>query len=239
MKRKDFMKSKPKGFSQELDGATETAKTLLKEALVNLVQAAKSQPAETGGRLFFPSGIQFIDVQVKVQNVVDVHFTVSGAPKVKAQCMSLDRGSHVLADGQQVINSCEAHWDAFQSDCSGFVKAVAGDFGIVLTGQADDIVDQINTGDWQQLADGAAAEAKAEAGFLVIAGLKGADQTPPREHGHVVVVVQGPLAFGKYPTAYWGTLGGVGKKNTTLNYAWNTDDRDNVVYRCKSANQIL
>jgi hypothetical protein len=29
---------------------------------------------------------------------------------------------------------------------------------------------------------------------------------------HVVVVVDGPLAHGKYPTAYWGSLHGIGKK---------------------------
>jgi predicted RNA-binding Zn-ribbon protein involved in translation (DUF1610 family) len=33
------------------------------------------------------------------------------------------------------------------------------------------------------------------------------------------VVVAGDLDRGKYPTAYWGMLGSVGKKKT-LNYAW-------------------
>ncbi len=36
------------------------------------------------------------------------------------------------------------------------------------------------------------------------------------KHGHVVVLVPGPLSHGKYPTAYWGSLGGVPKKYTTL-----------------------
>lgn len=58
------------------------------------------------------------------------------------------------SDPQKVINSCEAHWDAFRSDCSGFVKAVAADFGITLTGQADDIVDQIQGPGWRIAADG-------------------------------------------------------------------------------------
>jgi hypothetical protein len=134
------------------------------------------------------------------------------------------------SNAQQVIISCEAHWDQYNADCSGFAKAVAIDFGITLTGQADNIVDQIQTAPWQSVADGPSAKTQAELGSLVIAGLKGAQHQPPRANGHVVVVVSGPLAQGKYPSAYWGTLGGTGAKNKTLNYAWNTADRDNVIY---------
>ncbi len=133
-------------------------------------------------------------------------------------------------DATAIVNSCENHWDAYKSDCSGFVKAVAADFGINLTGQADDIVDQMQSAPWQTLSDGPSAKAQADSGNFVLAGLKGADHQPPRDHGHVVVVVTGALAQNKYPTAYWGTLGGTGRKNTTLNWAWNATDRDNVIY---------
>ena len=58
--------------------------------------------------------------------------------------------------------------------------------------------------------------------------------------GHVVIVVKGPLARGKYPTAYWGSLnpairadGGVG---TTINFAFNTKARDRVTYACQFGN---
>src|SRR6516164_2166078 len=99
---------------------------------------------------------------------------------------------------------CEADWDAHKNDCSGFVKAVATDLGIVLTGMANDIVDEIASAPWTSLnSDGVAAKQKAEAGFFVVAGLK---DTP---HGHVVVITPGPLAHDKYPTGYWGRLGGV------------------------------
>ena len=47
---------------------------------------------------------------------------------------------------------------------------------------------------------------KADSGDYVIAGLKGGNHDPPRAHGHVTVVVSGPLAGGKYPTGYWGSL---------------------------------
>jgi hypothetical protein len=125
---------------------------------------------------------------------------------------------------QKIINKCEAEFNAHGNDCSGFVKAVANDLGIVMTGQANDVVDAIQTAPWTALGDGVAAKSKADLGFFVVGGLK---DTP---HGHVVVVVQGPLAQGKYPTGYWGRLGGTGKKNTTINWAWDPDDRDNVTY---------
>lgn len=89
---------------------------------------------------------------------------------------------------QKIVDTCEAHFDAHSHDCSGFAKAVASDLGIVMTGMADDIVDEIQTAPWTALADGVAAKAQADLGFFVIGGLK---DTP---HGHVVVVVQGPLA---------------------------------------------
>src|SRR5207245_5250472 len=95
-----------------------------------------------------------------------------------------------------------------------FAKAVAAEFGITLTGQANDIVDQIQRQPWQLLKSGYEANNKAGAG-LVMAGLKAAPL------GHVAFVVPGPLASGKYPTAYWGQLGGVGKQEATVNLTWN------------------
>lgn len=65
---------------------------------------------------------------------------------------------------------------------------------------------------------------------MVVGGLKGADATPPTVHGHVVIVVSGPLAYSKYPTGYRGMLNSVEKKNTTINYIWNKDSRDDAIY---------
>jgi len=42
--------------------------------------------------------------------------------------------------------------------------------------------------------------------------------------------VDGPLNRGKYPSAYWGRLGGVGAKDQTINWAWSAADRDKVIY---------
>ena len=133
----------------------------------------------------------------------------------------------------RITTICEREWPAHQSDCSRFVKAVAAQLGIVLTGLADDIVDQIKNPPWQTLADGPAAKDAAEAGMLVVGGLKGSAEQHPSAHGHVVVVVAGPLCRNAYPTAYWGKLGSSGRKATTVNWAWRAGDRDHVTYAAR------
>jgi hypothetical protein len=132
----------------------------------------------------------------------------------------------------RVIDACEACYDANTGDCSGFARAVAGQLDVTLVGIADQIVDTLRTSpDWTPLANGVAAALAAKGGVnLVIAGLKGEEQAVQNQHGHVVVVVDGPLAHGAYPTAYWGSLGGQPGKRQTLNYAWTTEDRDRISY---------
>lgn len=132
--------------------------------------------------------------------------------------------------GERVIQECEAEWSKDKGDCSAFVREVAARLGITLTGDANGIVDEICGAGWERLPDGVAASQAAAAGRLVIAGLKGNEQGVPSAHGHVVVVVSGPLADGKYPSAYWGRLGGVGDENKTINWAWRAGDRDRVIY---------
>jgi hypothetical protein len=129
---------------------------------------------------------------------------------------------------QRIINACEAEFAAHISDCSGFVRAVAQDLRAALHGLANEIVDQIHSAPWVVLKDGIEAQKKADAGYFVVGGLK------DNPHGHVVVVVQGPLdpSHHKYPTAYWGSLLGSsysGKKKT-VNWAWSAADRDRVTY---------
>jgi hypothetical protein len=139
-------------------------------------------------------------------------------------------------DPQDIIDVCSASFEANKSACNAFVEAVSTELGVTLF-SADDLanamVDKLRAAaDWTKLADGAAAKAQADAGWLVIGGLKGSDEVPPVEHGHVVVVVSGPLdpTHNKYPRAYWGKLGGVGAENQTVNFAWNPACRDLVEY---------
>jgi hypothetical protein len=143
---------------------------------------------------------------------------------------------------QGIISVCEANWDLHQADCSGFVKAVASALGISTFSSSDNanaITDKLHVAtDWTALVsgDGIAAKAQADLGLFLIACLRGDEQVQPSPNGHVVVVVSGPLdaTHGKYPTAYWGRLGGVGAKAQTLNYAWQAVDRDRVGYFAKS-----
>jgi hypothetical protein len=137
-------------------------------------------------------------------------------------------------DAAKIIEICEREWPDAKDDCSKFVKAVAGTLGITLTGDANSIVDQIVGAGWTRLADGRAAAQQAALGSLVIGGLKGSDQEHPSAHGHVVVVVKGPLNRDKYPSAYWGQLGGVGKENETINWSWRSGDRDRVIYGART-----
>lgn len=133
----------------------------------------------------------------------------------------------------RVKEACEACFNAHANDCSGFARAVASELGAQLHGLANEIVDTIRGGNgWAPLQDGAAAAKSAAAGKLVIGGLKGSEQTHADPHGHVVVVVAGPLdpTHHAYPKAYWGKLGGRGAKDQWTNYAWNDGDRDRVSY---------
>ncbi|GAA0724717.1 hypothetical protein GCM10009105_37570 [Dokdonella soli] len=84
------------------------------------------------------------------------------------------------------------------------------------------------------VADGVKAKMLADAGMLVFVGLRASKHTPPAEHGHVAVVVAGSLSQAKYPTAYWGSLGGSPGRAQTLNCAWKAVDLDNVHYAAKS-----
>jgi hypothetical protein len=117
-----------------------------------------------------------------------------------------------------VIAACEAEWDRWKSDCSGFAKAVARRLGIVLSGQANSMIDSLEaSARWINLgADDTAAMTRANMGYLVVGGLKA------RGHGHVVIVVKAPSVG--YPTAYWGRFGSVGKKRTGINWSWNRAD---------------
>ena len=145
-----------------------------------------------------------------------------------------DAPQGVPATARRIIDACEAAWPANKSDCNAFAKAVGAAFGIQLTGQADDIVDQMKGADWMQVPDGVAAASLAATGLLVLAGLKGSEQAPPVEHGHVAVVTAGPLAFGRYPTAFWGSLRGEPGDARTLNWAWAKPDRDEVHYAART-----
>lgn len=126
--------------------------------------------------------------------------------------------------------------DSNASDCSGFAKAVASEFAVTLSGQANDIAIQLTSENgWTELgSDSQAGRRAAEAaarGEFVIGARKEIG------NGHVVVVVEGaPLAHGKYPFCYWGKLNDPANAgfNKTANWAWDSASRDSVTYASRS-----
>src|SRR5215469_2024026 len=140
-----------------------------------------------------------------------------------------------MATAEQIIEACrEARTVPTNvSNCNEFVIAVAGKCGVPLRGTADQIMGQITGTNWKQFGhNGVAASTAAAEGALVVGGMT--SQALGDTHGHVVIVVKGPLAHDKYPTAYWGSQnpairndGGLG---TTINFSFSVARRDQVVY---------
>jgi hypothetical protein len=139
-------------------------------------------------------------------------------------------------DPNNIVAVCQSDYAANSGDCNAFVKAVDSDLGFndfSAGDNADAIVTKLQTSSqWSQVADGVAAKAAADGGGFVIGGMRSTDFNPRRANGHVVVVVAGPLAQGKYPTAYWGSLGGPpsGPVGSTINFSFAAPDRDRVLY---------
>lgn len=134
----------------------------------------------------------------------------------------------------RVKAACVRAFPAHSGDCGGFVRAVGADLGVTIEGMANDIVETLRAGGrWVKLDDGLAALASAQAGKLVVAGLRADEQAEQKQNGHVVVVVDGPLAHDLYPSAYWGQLHGTGEEFRPISLAWTTQDRDRVTYAAR------
>jgi hypothetical protein len=141
-------------------------------------------------------------------------------------------------DPQHIIDICEANWDANKGDCNHFVKAVADALGVTLFSPGDNAELSYKLGNasgWSLIPstpDLSTVEADASTGQFIIAGLKSSDFNPPRNNGHVVVVVKGDDgAHPGFPLAYWGKLGGVGAKDSSIRNSFIPDvDLPNVKY---------
>lgn len=117
-------------------------------------------------------------------------------------------------ENDPIVDACEAEWEEWKGDCSGFVKAVAQRLGVPLSGNANNMIDYLEHAEsWTNLgADRALSTNYARRGYFVIGGRKHAG------HGHVVVVVKSNPQ--PYPIAYWGSLGFVGRKRASITYSW-------------------
>jgi hypothetical protein len=146
--------------------------------------------------------------------------TEQAVDTIEADINSIERRTGEM-DPQHIIDVCEANWDANKTDCNHFVKAVADALGITIFGpndNADAIINKLSSAaGWSVIPDRATVESRASAGDFIIAGLRSSEFHPPRNNGHVVVVVAGDdSSHPGFPMAYWGTLNGVGKKNSSI-----------------------
>ncbi|WP_322047516.1 hypothetical protein [Paraburkholderia sp. J67] len=127
-----------------------------------------------------------------------------------------------------VIRACETRWETHKNDCSGFVRAVAADLGISMTGLANQLVASMSSSAaWRDLGTSQSqAISYANNGYLVVAGL-----AEPGHHGHVAIVVRATSAV---PIAYWGKLHSVGRKHASIHWSWTAADLQHVHYYARS-----
>ena len=144
-------------------------------------------------------------------------------------------GAELAANRSRVIAACTRHWGNNQGDCSAFVRAVAQDVGIGLTGNANAIHKQISAAPWIRIGVGskvsAVAGVTAAEGKLVVA----ARQAEP--NGHVAIVVDYRNAFDSYSeadrrkaVAFWGNLNSVGAEYTRITKSWTAADLEQVLF---------
>jgi hypothetical protein len=137
-----------------------------------------------------------------------------------------------------LIKACQESWDEENlpgmpnsSNCSGFLRSVAHRLNkTTFGGQADDMIQYIRN-NWTPVDTGSDAAAWAAQGALVVAGLKGSEHKPKRGHGHVAVIVPGPIYRGKYPLCWSGSTGTAQSRGTkSVGLVWAPQDRDEVTY---------
>jgi hypothetical protein len=139
---------------------------------------------------------------------------------------------------QAIRKSLEKTWldVSVQTNCSGFLKDVAKDQGIALTGRANDIIASI-IATWKLIPTSAIAAQEADNGEFVVAVLRGPDHADHREEGHVAIVLPGPVQYkggdngGSYPLVWCaGGKGGQSHGDKTVGDVWRPADRNNVKY---------
>jgi hypothetical protein len=220
------------------DGTYHGAKAAI---FLSLVQVGNPAYTGTAGILVYdqspgqPASQRIIPYDVAQANNAGLYAAVnvpsspnsgsSGTPGMEPDLLPNPQGAN------KVRAACIAAYPANTGNCSGFVTAVGKILGVTISGNADAMTAALKAGGpWTVLSSGAAAAAAAKAGQLVVGGLIGAQCSPPQHHGHVVVVVDGPVLNGLYPTAYWGSLGYIPKAYATVNLTWTHVDLPKVTY---------
>jgi hypothetical protein len=144
-------------------------------------------------------------------------------------------GAERAARRSRIVAACIKHWPGQKHDCSGFVKAVAADLGVSLSGQANDIYKQIRSAGWTAIGTGLKASriagvSASEGNFVV-----GASQATP--NGHVAIIVDYRNAFDSYDpkdrskaVAFWGSKGSVGEEYYRITESWSSTAMESVYF---------
>lgn len=132
---------------------------------------------------------------------------------------------------EDIVAACRKWYATFSNDCSGYVRAVTRELGHPVDGNADGIMNELaRSAAWESI-DRETAVASAREGKLIVAGLKSSEHNPTANHGHVVIVVDGPLYHDKYPLVWGGSIGSAQSRGTkSVGEVWRRSDRDHVHY---------
>lgn len=130
-------------------------------------------------------------------------------------------GAEAAGKRGRVIGACTKHWPANNGDCSAFVRAVAHDLGLEVTGNANSIYDEISAVPWARIGIGTDA--------ATIAGVSAGE-------GKLVIAAR-RNAFDSYSAvdrnkavAFWGSLDAVGQEYTRITRSWTASDLTQVLF---------
>lgn len=145
----------------------------------------------------------------------------------------------------KIILACEKWWPLIgpnglpnRADCSGFVKSVAQELGIILTGDANHIYQTIQKAPWSPLGFGDQAAHLAAIAATNGKFVLGASQGPSNGNGHAVIIVDTNYSsptrgHRKRAIAYWGKLHSVGAQYTKHSDSWRETERARVFYAAR------
>lgn len=144
------------------------------------------------------------------------------------------RGGYGSDKHTKIIVACEKFFEANKNNCSGFVSSVVNDIAgkLLLSGQANDIYDQIQQAPWVSIGKGIEAQniagLKALEGNLVVAATKGTT------HGHVAIIIDSNTFVFKKTSSkaigYWGSLGGTGHRYMPVSFSWAPSKFCNIIF---------
>jgi hypothetical protein len=132
------------------------------------------------------------------------------APGPQPQSAPSTRIEAVASNSNPAVGPVEAAclelWPPNRTSAAAFVTAVAGRFGAVLHGTADNIIEQLKGPGWTLLMDARAALQAVRQGQIVVVGLTAADFSTPPKDGQLAVLVDLEGDDTGILHGYWGSV---------------------------------